>query len=335
MRTGKLKVGVIGVGHLGKEHARVYSKLNGVELTAVCDTIPERAKEIGEKYNAPYFTDYHQILDKVDAASIVVPTISHFEVAIDFLKRGIPALIEKPLAKTVDEAQELVKVARENKTTLQVGHIERFNPALCAVKDIIKMPRFIECHRLSQFKFRSIDIDVVKDLMIHDIDIILHMAKSPIKKIDAVGVALLFQNEDIANARIEFEDGCVANVTASRISDKAMRKIRIFSEGCYISLDYTEKTAKVYKISKELSSVLMSKKHLAIPTEIDLSAIPKSFYSVEDITIEDYEPLAKEIEAFIYAVKNKTEPVVPGEHGLQAMKVAAQILQEIRMHTWK
>ncbi|OHB70109.1 MAG: UDP-N-acetyl-D-glucosamine dehydrogenase, partial [Planctomycetes bacterium RBG_16_43_13] len=243
----KLRIAVIGVGHLGKEHARIYSKMKGVELVAVCDTIPERVEEVAKGVGSPAVTDYHQLFGKVEVVSIAVPTVSHYDIASEFLRRGIHCLVEKPLTKTIPQAEELVKIARSNGAILQVGHVERFNPAVMAVSNIVGKPRFIECHRLSTFKARSVDIDVVMDLMIHDIDIILHFVKSPLKKVDAVGVSLLFDHEDIANARLEFEDGCIANVTASRISDKAMRKIRIFSDDKYVSLDYAERTAKAYK----------------------------------------------------------------------------------------
>ncbi|RPH36026.1 MAG: gfo/Idh/MocA family oxidoreductase, partial [Planctomycetota bacterium] len=200
----KPRVGVIGVGHLGKQHARIYHQL-GV-LAAVVDADAARAAEIAGSYSVPHFSDFRQLFGKVDAVSIAVPTVGHHEVAKEFLSRGIPTLVEKPLTKTIEEGQELCRIAREKKVALQVGHVERFNPAVTAVLDVIRKPRFIEVHRLSPFRFRSSDIDVVLDLMIHDLDIVLHLARSPLVRVDAVGMALLFGKEDMANARLEFED---------------------------------------------------------------------------------------------------------------------------------
>lgn len=332
-----LKVAVIGVGHLGKEHARIYKEFsrNGCELTGVCDISGERAQEIGKKLKVPHYTDYRELLGKVDAVSVATPTIAHYEVAIEFLKRGIPALVEKPITKTVTEAKELVDIANKKSVTLAVGHVERFNPAFEALSAKLKTVRFIECHRLSPFRFRSTDIDVVMDLMIHDLDIILHLVRSPIKKVDAVGISLLFGEEDIANARIEFESGCVANVTASRISDKAMRKMRVFSEDAYTSIDFAERSAKIYKLSEELAKHLASKKPMKIPSAWELLLMPKKFYSVEEIKIKEAEPLAKELEAFLNSVRQGTKPPVSGEDGLLALQTADAILKEIREHKWQ
>jgi predicted dehydrogenase len=321
------------VGHLGKQHARIYHQLGA--LAAVVDADAARAADIAGPYGVPHFTDFHEIFGKVDAVSIAVPTVRHHEVAKEFLERGIPALVEKPLAKTIGEGEDLCRIARARSVVLQVGHVERFNPAVTAVLDVIKRPRFIEVHRLSPFRFRSSDIDVVMDLMIHDLDIVLHLARSPLSRVDAVGMALLFGKEDIANARLEFDDGCVANLTASRISDKSMRKTRIFSEDCYVTVDTLAKEAWIYRTTPQLGDALAKLPKDRDLSLADLATIPKEFYSIQEVKLEDQEPLARELHSFLEAVEHGQEPVVPGEHGVRAMKAAETILTEMRAHRWK
>jgi len=329
----KPRVGVIGVGHLGKQHARIYHQLGA--LAAVVDADAARASEIAGPYGVPHYSDYKQLFGKVDAVSIAVPTVGHHEVAKLFLERGIPALVEKPLTKTIEQGEELCRIAREKKVALQVGHVERFNPAVTAVMDVIKKPRFIEVHRLSPFRFRSSDIDVVLDLMIHDLDIVLHLSRSPLVRVDAVGMALLFGKEDMANARLEFEDGCVANLTASRISDKQMRKTRIFSEDCYVTVDTLAKEAWIYRTTPQLGEALAKLPKDRDLNLADLATIPKEFYSIQEVKLEEQEPLARELQSFLEAVEQGREPVVPGEHGVRAMKAADTILKEMRAHRWK
>ena len=327
------RVGVVGVGHLGKQHARLYSAMGA--LAAVADVVPERAAEIGSQYGVPHFSDYRELFGKVDAVSVAVPTGDHFAVARAFLERGVPALVEKPLTNSIPEGEELCRLAREKKVALQVGHVERFNPAVTAVLDVIRKPRFIEVHRLSPFRFRSSDIDVVMDLMIHDLDIVLHLVRSRLVRVDAVGMALLFGKEDIANARLEFEDGCVVNLTASRISDKTMRKTRVFSEDCYVTIDTLTKEAWVYRTTPQLAAVLSKLPRDRDLTLADLAQIPKEFYSIQEVKLSDEEPLARELASFVECVTRGTEPVVPGEHGVRAMKAAETILSEMRAHRWK
>jgi predicted dehydrogenase len=324
---------VVGVGHLGRQHARLYSELGA--LAAVADIVPERASEVGRSYSVPHFTDPRHLLGKVDAVSIAVPTADHYEVAKDFLLAGVAALVEKPLTKTVAQGEELVRIARGRKVPLQVGHVERFNPAVTAVLEAIRKPRFIEVHRLSPFRFRSSDIDVVMDLMIHDLDIVLHLARGPLVRCDAVGVALLFGKEDIANARLEFEDGCVANLTASRISDKTMRKTRVFSEDCYVTIDTLAKEAWIYRTTPQLAEALARLPKDQDLSIADLASIPREFYSVQEVKLPDEEPLARELRSFVECVASGTEPVVPGEHGVRAMKAAEQVLSEMRAHRWR
>lgn len=321
-----LRVGVVGVGHLGSRHADIYRRLPGVELVATADVDPKRGAT---------FASHRDLLERVDAVSVAVPTVHHYAVAKDFLSRGIPTLVEKPLAKTLDEAEALTKLAREKGAILQVGHVERFNPAVTAIQDVIRRPRFVECHRLGQFSFRSTDIDVVLDLMIHDIDIVLHLVDAPLRRVDAVGVSLLFGSEDLANARLEFENGCVANVTASRISVAPMRKIRVFSEDSYVSLDLMERSARIYRKTEALQAALAKIGPVAVPTPEMLASLPKEFYDIREVRYEDAQPLEEELKHFVAAARDKRESAVPGEHGVRAMKVAEQVLKEVRGHTWR
>jgi len=329
-----LRVAVVGVGHLGRHHARVLKSLAGVNLVGVVDLSRPRAEEVGREFGVPAFTDHREILGRVDAVTVAVPTAQHLGVARDFLERAVPTLVEKPLARTIGEAEELVGLARRNKVALQVGHVERFNPAVRAIEGKIKKPRFIEAHRLSPFKFRSTDIDVVMDLMIHDLDLILHFADSPLKRIDAVGVSLLFGVEDLANARLEFENGCVANLTASRISDKSMRKIRLFTEDQYASIDTLEKSVRLYRTTRDLAKALAALPPDREPSLADLAAIPREFYSIEDISLPDEEPLGNELKSFVECARSGGEPAVPGEDGVRAMRAAEEVVREMRSHKW-
>jgi predicted dehydrogenase len=300
----KIKVAVVGVGHLGSIHAQIYKKLQNCSLVGVCDTDEARAKQVSEDLGILDFTDYRQLLDKVEAVSIAVPTRLHHQIAEEFLRHNIHVLVEKPFTTTLKEADVLIKTAQKNKLILQVGHIERFNSAFSATKEIIRNPRFIECHRLSPFLKRSLDIGAVLDLMIHDIDIILGLVNAPLKKVEAVGVPVLTRFEDIANARITFGDGCVANLTASRVSDEWLRKIRIFQKDTYISLDYREAKACVYR-----------KKGLKI--------------TKEDLPIEKEEPLEKELESFLDCILQNKEPLVSGRVAREALAVALKIQSQI------
>lgn len=331
-----LRVGVVGVGRFGQHHARIYSKLKDVRLVAVVDPSRPRAEEIAAKFGARAYADHRDVLDKVDAVSVAVPTVAHHEVGRAFLERGIPTLIEKPLAKRIEEAEDLVRVARARHTVLQVGHIERFNPAFQIVQERIRRPRFVESYRVSPFPYRSVDIDVVLDVMIHDIDIILHIVRSDLKRVDAVGVALLFKHEDMANARLEFEDGCVANVTASRVATATARKLKVYSEDAYIGIDFKDRTARVLRMSESLKAALQQvDRGAAVPKEEDLRKIPPELYAVEELRMQQpREPLEEELESFVQAAQGKRAPAVPGEHGLRAMKVADAVLREIREHRW-
>ncbi|MDP2941552.1 MAG: Gfo/Idh/MocA family oxidoreductase [Candidatus Omnitrophota bacterium] len=304
----KLRVAVIGVGHLGSIHAIIYKELADCQLTAVCDTDPIRLNEVSQQLRVAAFSDYREIFNKVDAVSIAAPTKLHHCIAAEFLKNKIHVLVEKPFTLNLKEADDLIRLARKNGLILQVGHIERFNSAFAATQQLIKKPKFIECHRLSPFPNRSLDVGAVLDIMIHDIDIVLGLVQSKIKKIESVGVNVLTAMEDIANARITFSDGCVANLTASRVSDEVMRKIRIFQEDTYISLDYKEALASVYK--KEGAKIIKL-----------------------DLPIEKEQPLQKELSSFIDCCLNHKQPLVSGKVAREALKVALKIQKQIWLNT--
>ena len=326
----RLKVAVVGVGHLGKEHARVYAEMPGVELFGVVDIQRKQAEKVAQQYNTGYFLNYKDIIDKVHAVSIAVPTKSHYAIAKDFLQHGVHVMIEKPMTGTVLEARELIDISKVKGLVLQAGYIERFNPAIAAIKRLSVNPKFIECHRLSPFTFRYADIGVVLDLMIHDIDILLYITNSKVKKFDAVGVNVISDKEDIANVRVQFQNGCVANVTASRVSITPMRKMRLFSEDSYISIDYQKKDALIYKKSPELTLKSLNISDTNVSTIADLkSYVFGDLLKIEHIKMDDYEPLKKELESFVDCIVNHKEPVVSGEEGLRAIEVANDILREI------
>jgi len=300
----KIRVAVIGTGHLGSIHAKLYKEIPGCSLEAVCDTDKKNLEAVSAKLGVLGVLDYRKLYGKVDAVSIATPTKMHFKAAASFLNNKIHTLVEKPFTPTIEEADSLIKIAEDNGLILQVGHIERFNSAFSATKKIIKEPKFIECHRLSPFPNRSLDVGVVLDIMIHDIDIILGLVNSAVEKMESVGVNVLTQFEDIANARITFKNGCVANLTASRISEEIVRKIRIFQKNTYISLDYKNAQAKVYR--KGLLKI-----------------------TKEDLPIEKEEPLKKELESFIECVRENKQPLVSGPVAREALKCALEIQNQI------
>ena len=331
MNLRKLRIAVIGVGHIGKEHTRIYSDMSDVNLTGIVDISKKQGEVVAQRYNTKYFSSYKEILNKIDAASVVVPTKFHYEITKELLKNGIHVLVEKPMTGTISEAEELISISRRNNTVLQPGYIERFNPAIQAIQKLNVSLKFIECHRLSPFTFRSADIGVVLDLMIHDIDIILYLSKSKVKKIDAVGVNILSNKEDIANARIQFENGCVANITASRVSFTPMRKIRLFSEDSYISLDYQKQEAIIYKKSPKLTLKSIKMEDTDVSTIKDLkNFVFGDLLKIERIKMDNQEPLKKELESFVNCIRNGKIPVVSGEEGIEAIKTATIIRNEIK-----
>jgi len=303
----KINVGVVGVGYLGSLHARVYSQLKNANLVCVCDIDKKRAKKIAKKRRVWYFPDYRTLFDKVDAVSIVVPTHLHYSIAKDFLKNNIHVFIEKPITNTVAEAQELVDLANSKNLIIQVGHIERFNPVVRAVEPRLRNVRFIECHRQGPFKKkkRVRDVGVVLDLMIHDIDIILSLVKSEVAHIEAVGISTISPHEDVANVRLEFKNGVIADINASRITKEEVRKIKISQENSYITLNYLHQDAHIVK-------------------KIDGKVLK------ERIKIEKREPLKLELKSFISSIQNNTKPIVSGEEGKLALSVALDILKKIK-----
>ncbi|NOQ46374.1 MAG: gfo/Idh/MocA family oxidoreductase [Desulfobulbaceae bacterium] len=306
-----IKVGVIGVGYLGRFHAQKYAAMEGVDLVGVADIDGQRAEEIaGECATEPY-TDYLVLLDRVDAVSIVVPTIYHHQVTAACLERSIDVLVEKPITTTVEEADDLISWAEEKKLILQVGHLERFNPAVLAMQPLLTHPLFIEAHRISVFKNRGTDVDVVLDLMIHDIDIILSIVKAPIKTIHTVGAPVITPLTDIANARIIFENGCTANVTVSRISMDNIRRMRIFQPGKYLSVDFSKKEVMAIKLKQGLQN------GMPVPD------ISKHGFKEQDI-------LELELKDFIANVRNRTRPQVSGHEGRRALDVALQVVEQIK-----
>ncbi|MFA5779687.1 MAG: Gfo/Idh/MocA family oxidoreductase [Elusimicrobiota bacterium] len=306
-----MKIGVIGVGSLGQHHARVYSTIPEVELFGVCDVDKKRAEKIAKNFNVQPFSDYKELIGKINAVSIVVPTPLHYTVAKDFLNAGIHCLVEKPITEDVSQAEELLKIANEKNIILQIGHIERFNTAVIEAQKHIKSPKFIEAQRLGPYDPRVAHIGVVMDLMIHDIDIILTLVNSKIVQMDVIGAKVLSQNEDIANVRLKFENGCVANISASRVSLDKFRKIRIFQDDTYISLDYAGQSLKIYR-----------KKSDVVTSMSDIEVIkPK---------LKTEEPLKRELEHFVNCVRTGKPPLVTGEHGRDALEVAIEILKKLK-----
>jgi predicted dehydrogenase len=305
----KIRVGVVGVGALGQHHARVYASLPDAELIGVVDAIPGRAEEIARPLGTKVFSSYQDLFGKVDAVSIATPTILHAEIGERLLKEGIHVLVEKPIAHTLEDADRLIRAAEANGRVLQVGHLERFNPAVVELRKIVRRPRFFEAHRMGLFSPRSLDIDVILDLMIHDLDIICLLVPSPVSYVSAVGIAILTNRIDIANARIHFEDGCVANVTASRVSMEKIRKLRLFQKQEYISLDYTRQDVAVFSLKHKPGS--------PIPEIVNQQLAP-----------EKKEPLQLELISFLNAARGKGPVECSGEEGRKALALALQILAQ-------
>jgi predicted dehydrogenase len=314
-----IRTGVLGAGHLGYHHARNYHALEGVELVGVADTGEDARCRAAEAFSVAAVEDVETLIAlEPDAVSVVTPTSSHYEGVAALLDAGIHVLVEKPIASTLEEAEKMVGLAAEKNLILQVGHIERFNGAVMALFDALKTPRFIECHRLSPFAGRGADVSVVLDLMIHDLDIVLTLDKSDVVSIDAVGVSVFSDTEDIANARIRFASGCVANVTSSRVSVDRMRKIRIFEANAYVSTDYSAQEVLVYR-----------KKAGALREGVN----PMALISIEPLPVRKDEPLKLELASFADCVRNGAPPVVSGEDGVKALKLARDIVDFIREHS--
>ncbi len=305
----KIRVGVVGVGALGQHHARVYASLPEAILVGVVDTLPDRAEVIAQSLGTRAFADHRQLLGKVDAVSIATPTTLHAPIGERFLEDGVHVLVEKPISHSLDDADRLIRAAGRNQRVLQVGHLERFNPAVRSVRQVVRRPRFIEAHRMGLFSPRSLDIDVILDLMIHDLDIISLLVPSRPAKIQAVGIPILSKRIDIANARIQFEDGCVANITASRVSMEKIRKLRLFHAQEYVSLDYTRQEIAIFGLKPS--------------TDGEISEIVS-----RHLTPQRLEPLEEELRAFLLASRGTGPVECTGEDGKRALDLALKILDQ-------
>jgi predicted dehydrogenase len=299
-----VRIGVIGVGHLGQHHARLLASMDGVELSGICDIDRARADEIGAKFGARAFADSRELLGRVEAVTVAVPTAAHVDVALPFLQCGVATLIEKPIAPSVADADRLVEAAERGGAMLATGHTERFNPAVAAALPIISEPRFIEIHRLGTFPERSLDIDVIFDLMIHDLDLLLSVVRSDVAAIEAVGVNVLTPKADIANARLRFASGCIANVTASRISRERVRKARFFQNDAYVSIDYAAQELEVFRLVKNG---------------------PRPIIHGGKVAVANEEPLRRELADFVEAVRTGRKPEVTGRDGRLALELATRV----------
>src|SRR3989304_1184592 len=309
MSAEKIAVGVVGVGYLGKYHAEKYAASSKARLVAVVDVDEDRASEIVERLGTEALTDYRHLFGRVQCVSVAVPTRLHHRVARDFIEAGIDVLVEKPTRGKLDQGRDLVDIAQSKGVIFQVGHLERFNPAIRRLEGIVKEPKFVECHRMAPFVERGTDVDVVFDLMIHDIDVIASLVRSPVQRVEAVGVPVLTDKPDIANARINFANGCIANVTSSRVSMKRERKIRFFQPDAYISIDYDQMRAQIYRKPGK-------------------GAGWKDIRG-ESIEISDGDALADEIDSFLDSVRSRGTPLVSGEEGLRALEIATMISERL------
>jgi len=322
-----LKVGVIGVGHLGQHHARIFKGITNCKLVGIHDQNKDRAEEIGKKHDIKVYGEYEELLNDIDAIDIAVTTTHHYRLAKTALKKGKHLFIEKPITSTLEEAEELVKLSKAKKRYIQVGHIERFNPIVIKVADEIKEPRFIESHRLAPFSTRGTEVSVVLDLMIHDIDLIMSFVNSPLKDIRASGVKILTPHVDIANARLEFENGAIANVTASRISMKRERKIRFFQKDAYLSLDFQNKNVTILRrgedFQKLLPELLLNNQNVTTDDLVDLQQLDASDIKKDALTLE--------LESFVDSISAGEKPKVDVEAGTEALRIATAISQEIKI----
>jgi predicted dehydrogenase len=313
--TTRLRVGVIGVGHLGQHHARLLSAMEGVELVGVVDVKPGRAEEIAAKCGTKAVPNAAHLLDQADAVTVAVPTVSHLDVALPFLERGVAVLVEKPIAPSMADADRLIDAATRAGTTLATGHTERFNPAVVAALPLISNPRFVEVHRLGTFPERSLDIDVIYDLMIHDLDLLLASVRSEVVSIEAVGVNVLTPRTDIANARLRFASGCIANVTASRISRDRVRKVRFFQHDSYVSIDYAAQEVEVYRLGRG--------------DDGNGQALQRPSIQGGKLTVVNDEPLRRELLDFVDAVRHRRDPGVTGRAGRDALELATKIAEKM------
>jgi len=330
------RVAVVGAGRMGRLHARVLSEMGEAQLVCVVDINPATAKAVAKQRNCEALTDAAEAVEKVDAAIIAVPTVQHVEVARPFIAAGKPVLIEKPFTNDVSAGEELIGLAARTGTSVQVGHTERFNPAVVAMRKYAIRPKFIEAHRISPFTFRSADVGVVLDMMIHDIDLVLMLAGGEVETIHAVGVNVIGEHEDICNARLIFDNGCVANITASRLAIKTERKMRIFSEEAYLSVDYGKKVGIVIQKSENLDLIQMARElDVDDLAELAESVDYAKLLKVEQLAMDDStEPLSRQAEAFRETVVSGAPPVVSAADGLAAVRLADEIVRTVKQHHW-
>jgi predicted dehydrogenase len=332
----RLKVGVVGVGHLGKSHARILASLPDIQLVGVIDTDKQRAAEVASSVGCSVLPDLDALAASVDAATIVTPTIFHHEVACKLLDRGIPLLVEKPLASNQCQAEDLVAMARKKGSILQVGHIERFNPAYEQLRQMPINPKFVECERHGTFTGRSTDIGAVMDLMIHDLDLLLDMVGSEIVAVEAIGATIFGGHEDIVNARLRFASGCIAHLTASRMSPTPKRKMRIWAPEGYAGVDFVKRRLTLVQPSEELREHGLNADTLA-PTQrgqLQQQLFAK-FLRLNEIDLNQGDNLTREIEHFVHCVRTKSPPLVRGEEGLAAIQLAERVLESVRHHSWE
>ena len=333
--SARVRTAVVGVGAFGRHHARIYSQLAEAELVAIVDASPATRAEAAKTYGCATFADPSELPADVEAVSVAVPTKLHHAVAAPLLARGVSVLIEKPMVRNLDEGRDLIAAAEKSGAVLQVGHVERFNPAVRALRDHHIVPRYIEAARVAPFPFRSTDVGVVLDLMIHDIDIVLHLAQSPVKTVEAIGVPVLMGTEDIANARITFENGCVATLTASRVATKSERKVRVFSNDSYLVLDFGRREGYLYtkgagltpgKVQELIGQAVAGGK----TTIADLQGkVFSDLLKMEKLTIPEGDALTEEIRDFLRCVRERAKPAVSGREGLAAVSVALDVLAGI------
>lgn len=331
----RLRMAVIGVGHLGKEHARILAGLPDVELVGVADVNADQAQAVARRCGTHAFADYWPLLNLVDAATLVVPTTHHHAVALEFLRRGIPLLVEKPLAATSEQAEVLVETAQRHQVILQVGHIERFNPAFEELRRRPLQPKYIECERLGPFTGRSADIGVVLDLMIHDLDLLLALVGAPVRSVEALGVTIFGRHEDVANARLIFANGCVATVTASRASNTPRRQMRVWAPEGYASLDFAKRALTLIQPSETL------RRHGLDPRSLDPGTLGRlkddlfgRHLQVLELDRNEGDQLTRELQHFVQCVRTGARPRVSGEEARDALALAARILEKINTHQW-
>jgi predicted dehydrogenase len=331
MNQEKVKIGVIGIGHLGSKHVEQLLKVSDAEIVGIYDIDIQRCQLIAKKYELEYFPSYGKLLEESGAVSIVTPTKYHHEHALQALAADKHVFVEKPITQNLEQADELISMSRKKKKIIQVGHIERFNPAIIALDKIKIDPLFIESHRLASFDVRGTDVAVVMDLMVHDIDLILSFVKSPVQDVDASGVSIVSTNEDIANCRLKFENGCIANVTASRISAKKMRKMRFFQPNAYISIDFLEGITEMYYVQKKGQEIPETGLAFSLG-KIEMGDEKKDIHYAR-LAKKDINPLNYELQLFCQSIINDTEPAVTAEDGRRAIKIANMIMNSIQQHT--